>query len=244
MLKSNDWSVLSLISDGDTWFRDRHIYAYFDRLVDDGFFEDFEKVIFYGAGPSGYAAASFSVAAPGATVIAVQPQATLDPRVAEWDDRFRPHRRISFTDRYGYAPDMLDAANHAFVFYDPEVMLDAMHAALFTRANVTKLRMRDMGDALQGDLIAMGLLPEIFDMAALGDFSDAEFAKLYRARRSHPAYLRNLMAKLARDERDGLNILLCKNVVSRMNAPRFRRKLDQLLAAQDPEQTPPPPAIL
>jgi hypothetical protein len=43
--------------------------------VDDGFFDEFEQVIFYGSGSSGYAAAAFSVAAPGATVIAVQPQA-------------------------------------------------------------------------------------------------------------------------------------------------------------------------
>ena len=41
----------------------------------------------------------------------MQPQATLDPRVAEWDDRFLHMRRTDFTDRYGYAPDMLDAAS-------------------------------------------------------------------------------------------------------------------------------------
>ncbi|MEO0654171.1 MAG: phosphoadenosine phosphosulfate reductase, partial [Pseudomonadota bacterium] len=80
-------SLLSLIAKGPTWFRDPAVYAYFDRLVDDAFFEDFDRIIFYGAGMCGYAAAAFSVAAPGATVIAVAPQATLDPAVALWDDR-------------------------------------------------------------------------------------------------------------------------------------------------------------
>ena len=38
LFKENGWSHLSIISDGDTWFRDPKVYAYFDRLVDDGFF--------------------------------------------------------------------------------------------------------------------------------------------------------------------------------------------------------------
>ena len=108
-----------MVAEGQSWFRDPAVFAYFDRLVDDGFFDEFERVIFYGAGPCGYAAAAYSVAAPGATVVAVQPQATLDPRMTEWDDRFVEMRRTSFTDRYGYAPDMLDAADQAFVLYDP-----------------------------------------------------------------------------------------------------------------------------
>ena len=68
MVKALGWSHLALMSEGDTWFRDRHVYGFFDRLSDDGFFEDFQQVIFYGAGACGYAAAAFSVAAPGATV--------------------------------------------------------------------------------------------------------------------------------------------------------------------------------
>jgi hypothetical protein len=148
------WSHLALISDGDTWFRDRAVYGYFDRLVDDGFFEEFDRVIYYGAGPCGYAAAAFSVAAPGARVLAVQPQATLDARLTEWDDRFVHMRRTSFSDRYGYAPDMLDAADHAFILYDPYEALDAMHATLFEAPNVTRLRLRNMGGAFGYTLIA------------------------------------------------------------------------------------------
>ena len=65
-------------------------------------------------------------------------------------------RRLDFTSRYGYAPDMLDAAGKAFVLYDPMDRLDAMHAALFARPNVTLLRLRHMGAALQGALLRMG----------------------------------------------------------------------------------------
>ena len=34
------------------------------------------------------------------------------------------------TSRYGYAPDMLDAAHRGWVLYDPRERLDAMHSAL------------------------------------------------------------------------------------------------------------------
>lgn len=228
LARSLGWSHLGVISDGDTWFRDPEIYAFFDRLIDEGFFEEFDNVVFYGAGPCGYAAAAFSVAAPGATVVAVQPQATLDPRVTEWDDRFLEQRRLCFTDRFGYAPDMLDAAAQAFVLYDPQQTLDAMHAALFTRPNVTKLRMANMGGALQSQLLSMEILFPILQGAGEGTLDSTSFAELYRARRNHPPYLRGLIAKMDVAERPWLATMICRNVVSRMNAPRIKRRLEAL----------------
>ncbi|ASM72619.1 MULTISPECIES: phosphoadenosine phosphosulfate reductase [Roseobacteraceae] len=228
MVRDHGWSHLCIGSDGDTWFRDEALYAYFDRLVDDGFFDEFETVVFYGAGPCGYAAAAYSVASPGATVLTIQPQATLDVRVTEWDDRFSDMRRTDFTRRYGYAPDMLDAAARAFVIYDPRESLDAMHAALFTRANVQKLRTRHMGDAIQTNMIEMDVLKPLLEQAATGALNDASFATLWRARRAYPPYLRNLLSSLEIDNRVQLIHSLCKNVTGRMNAPRFARKLKEL----------------
>ncbi|MGL6212002.1 MAG: hypothetical protein ACRC14_19420, partial [Paracoccaceae bacterium] len=91
------WSSLTLLADGETWFRDPAVYGYFDRLVDDAFFEDFDRVLFYGAGMGGYAAAAFSVTAPGATVLLINPRATLDPNAARWDQRHLGARKLDFT---------------------------------------------------------------------------------------------------------------------------------------------------
>ncbi|MCV2890630.1 phosphoadenosine phosphosulfate reductase [Ruegeria aquimaris] len=241
LVKSKGWSHLCIISEGDTWFRDPKVYGFFDRLIDDGFFEDFNRVVFYGAGPCGYAAAAFSVAAPGATVVAVQPQATLDARMTEWDDRFTEMRRVSFTDRYGYAPDMLDAADHAFVLYDPAETLDAMHATLFQRSNVTRLRMRYMGAELQARLLDMSLLYRILILAGSGKLNSRSFFQLYRARRSYPRYLKGLVAVLDRQNRPYLNMVVCRNVIARMPARRFRRRLEELEEdARAGKFTPPP----
>jgi hypothetical protein len=241
MVKAQGWSHLCVISDGDTWFRDNRIYGFFDQLIDDGFFEEFDRVIFYGAGPCGYAAAAYSVASPGATVVAIQPQATLDPRITEWDERFVEMRRTSFTDRFGYAPDMLDAADQAFILYDPRQDLDAMHSALFERPNVTRLRLRNMGGTLQTRMIDMDILYRILSLAGAGKLTEKAFFKLYRARRDNVAYLRSLMSLLDAEERPYLNTLLCRNVTSRQRAPKFRRRLEALeQQAQDGDFRLPP----
>ncbi|MFC6638460.1 phosphoadenosine phosphosulfate reductase [Sulfitobacter sp. JBTF-M27] len=232
MIKDHGWSHLCLASNGDTWFRDPAVYSYFDRLVDDGFFDEFDNVIFYGAGPCGYAAAAYSVSAPGAYVVAIQPQATLDPRLTEWDDRFTDMRIQDFTSRYGYAPEMLDAAEHAYVLYDPREQLDAMHAALFTRPNVTKLRMRFMGNALQTDLLEMDTWAPLIKAAGEGALTEEAFAQLYRARRDYRPYLRNLLDALEADEREPLIEALCANVTSRMRARRFAFRLKELRQAK------------
>lgn len=233
MTASLGWSSLSVLAHRDTWFRDAKVFGFFDNLQDDGFFDDFENIVFYGAGPCGYAAAALSVSAPGARVVLLQPQATLDPRVTEWDERFAELRRMDFTSRYGYAPDMLEAATQAYVLYDPRERLDAMHAALFERSNVTRFRMPFMGSALQSELMALDLLPSLIHAAAEDRLTTLSFAQMMRARRDHPPYLRKLLARLDADERKELARILCENVVGRMHAPRFRRRLAELEAEDD-----------
>ncbi|MBE0452479.1 MAG: phosphoadenosine phosphosulfate reductase [Roseovarius sp.] len=226
MIEALGWSHLCLLSEGDTWFRDGRVYGYFDRLIDDGFFDGFDEVIFYGAGACGYAAAAFSVATPGAKVLALRPQATLDPRVTEWDDRYIAMRRTSFTDRYGYAPDMLDAAERAVVVYDPEVELDAMHAALFNRGNVLRFRTRYLGYEIEERLARMGIIARILAQLSAGKLSTLSLARLWRARRDDTPYLFNLLRRLMADQRDLLIVQHCRNVLERrQGGPRFRKAL-------------------
>ena len=224
------WSHLCLIVEGETWFRDPAVYRYFDRLVDDAFFEDFDQVVFYGAGMCGYAATAFCVTAPGATVVAIQPQATLDPRVTEWDTRFSTHRRLNFNDRYGYAPDMIEGAGDVFVLYDPDEQMDAMHAALFTKPFVTKLRCPHLGQYIELSLLQMDILPRLLARAGAGRLNAATFHRLYRARRSHGGYLRNLLVRLQDDDRALLSAYACRSVLARIAAPRIRRRMEQLEA--------------
>lgn len=224
------WSSLAVIAEGDTWFRDRAVFGYFDRLVDDAFFEDFDRVVFFGAGMAGYAAAAYSVTAPGATVIALAPQATLEPRIAGWDHRFPQMRRTAFSDRYGFAPDMLEGAGEAFVLYDPLEPLDAMHAALFRRPWVTALPCPTLGPNLGGMIAALGLTEPMLVAACEGRFNTTAFWRLYRVRRDSVRYLRMLAARTDAAGRPLLTALLARNAARRLAAPRFRNRLVQLEA--------------
>ena len=131
-IPEDGWSHLGIFAKNNSWFRHPKVYAYFDRLIDDGFFEEFDNILFFGADGGGYAACAYSVAAPGSRVLAIRPQATLDPRVTGFDQRFKAERRQDFQGRYGFAPAMIDAAREVSIAFDPLQRLDAVHAALFT----------------------------------------------------------------------------------------------------------------
>ncbi len=222
------WSHLSIIARRETWFRSRHVWRFFDRQIDSGFFEEFEHVVFYGAGMGGYAAAAFSVAAPGASVISVAPQATLSPERARWDTRFENSRSKDFTSRYGYAPDMVDAAQQAFIVFDPSETEDAMHAALFHGDHVHQvLHRRGGAGAVDADLRAMGVLDAVFDAVGADSLNTLTFHKALRARRHHTPWLRATMGRVLSMDRPLLTGLFARGALRLQDVPRFKKVLEQ-----------------
>lgn len=230
---SHGWSSLTLLADAEPdWFRSPAIYGYFDRLIDDGFYDDFDQVLFYGAGAAGYAAAAYSVAAPECRVLAIQPQATLDPALARWDSRFPQARRTDFTARFGYAPRMVETAAQVWVVHDPSVTEDAVHASLFNGANTTHLTCPYIGPQAERNLMAMDVLADLIEQAADGTLTPHSFANLWRMRHTHMPYLRTLFHRLdAADTHPRLLARLCRKVSAKGNRKMFSDKLAELTAA-------------
>ncbi|WP_283427139.1 phosphoadenosine phosphosulfate reductase [Shimia sagamensis] len=234
LVRELGWSHLCVLSDGDTWFRDPEVIAYFDRLSGDGFFDEFDEVVFYGAGSCGYAAAGYSIVATDAQVVAVRPQATLSPRFAGWDKRFPHSRKIAFDGPYGFAPDMAAMADRCFVIYDPTQDMDAIHAALFARENTELMPTPHLGATPEEDLLEMQVLYRVLVKAGAGTLSRTAFYKLYRARRAHVPYLDRLLREVSQKNRPFVTALLCANVARRLKEPRFLRHLNALV--QDADQ--------
>ncbi|GAA6207703.1 hypothetical protein NBRC116601_09960 [Cognatishimia sp. WU-CL00825] len=184
---------MCLMARQESWYRRPEIYAYFDRLADQGFFDGFEQVLFYGAGAAAYAAAVFSVSAPGASVLLLYPQATLNPRVVPWETRFPAATRYSFTDRYGYAPDMVEAAGAVYVLFDPHEPLDEKHAQLFDKSADLLLHMPYFGSHFEIDLQDMFLRDRLITKAASQTLTADIFTQLMRKRRQHRPYLQRLL---------------------------------------------------
>lgn len=228
------WSLLSLFSFKESWFRHHYVYEFFDRLVDEGFFDQFEKIIFHGGGGgASYAAAAYSVTAPGATVIALRPQATLDAELAGWDPRYKHVRRKNFNDRYGYAPEMIDAADKVFIAYDPIQRLDACHAALFRRPQVIALPCPLLGDDLDQAFDRMGIHDVIIKLAMDDMLDRRRFTRLLRARRYDPTYVRALVRRLIVTGHPRLALIVCEYMIRRGHKAFFIDKREELTPTED-----------
>lgn len=226
------WSSLTIIANEQSWYRDPAVFGFFDRLIDDAFFEDFDQVVFYGAGMGGYGAAAFSVAAPGCTVLALAPQATLDTAQAEWDRRFPAARRLDFSERFSYAPDMVEGCEHVFLLYDPIQQVDAVHTALFRGPHVSKLRARHIGRDPQAELARLGILRGLVDAACEGRLTPALFYRLWRKRRDNAHYLGRLIGRVQAQNKPA-RLLACLRIANRhVDHPQLKAALARAEAAQ------------
>lgn len=227
------WSLLGLMAHGWTWYRDEAVFDFFDALAEEGFFDRFDRVVFYGASMGGYAAATFAAAAPGATVIAISPQATLSRDIAPWETRYHRVWRRDFSpgSRYSYAPDGAATAERAYLFYDPAAPLDAMHAALFRSDPVVRYHCRRMGHRIASLWLGMGILKPVITACVEGRLESTDFYRALRKRRESPRYERELLEAVQARGRPDLVARTCRAVLARRRGPKFRRALNEAEAA-------------
>ncbi|WP_406870546.1 hypothetical protein ABEB22_13335 [Thioclava sp. 'Guangxiensis'] len=191
-IEKQGWSMLGAMAGGWTWYRDPWVFDEFDRLAAEGFFAQFERVVFYGASMGGYAAAAFSAACPGADVVVISPQSTVDKAVVPWETRYKTVWGQDFSGKYGDAAEASKAAARVSILYDPYEPLDAGHAARFDAPNVMKLRAPLLGHRLGSSLNQMGILTPIILKALEGSLRPQDFHMALRARRNFPRYQKEL----------------------------------------------------
>ncbi|UWQ20367.1 phosphoadenosine phosphosulfate reductase [Jannaschia sp. W003] len=219
------YATLTILADGRTWYRDPALEALFDELTDEGFFDEFDTVIFAGGGAEGYAASAYSVAAPGATVFAVQPLATLDRALTPWERRFRSAWALAWGPRYAYAPDLVGGAERVYVVSDPTETFDAMHASLFRGPHVMHLPATHAGPEIWQRLETIGILDRLVAGAESGALTPLRFAQLWRGRRRDRAWLGGMLRKLDRRGRPWLTGLFARYVADRHDSAPARRRL-------------------
>lgn len=230
------WSLLVLISETDGWFRAPALWQWLDARADEDFFENFDRVLFYGSGITSHAACVFSAAAPGARVLALSPIATLDPELAGWDNRWPEMRRSDFRSRYGYGPDMLRAAAQASLLYDPEIPEDAMHSALYRQTFVQRLKMPGAGRMPEKVFEESAVLPALLQAAMAGRLTAGLFARLWRARRRSATWLQGRAARAAGSEQPCREALVLGHALAlNPEQPRLLRRYQLLTERYDEE---------
>lgn len=230
LARKRNWATLDIMAEGRTWFRDDDLHDYFDELTDDGFFDDYDSIVFLGGGMGAYGAAAHSVAAPGATVFLMQPYATLDREIAPWERRFRSAWSLPFGPRYGNAAQMVDAAQRVYIITDPTEAADAMHASLFQGKHITRISATHAGADIQKRLEEMGILDRLLAGAEGGTLTPLRFAQLWRGRRQNSSWLMGLMRKTDRMDRPWLSALVAGHMVRKGAGPVARRRLNAALS--------------
>ncbi|MBN2631332.1 MAG: hypothetical protein JXR75_12440 [Rhodobacteraceae bacterium] len=214
-IEKQGWSMLGVMANGWTWYRDRWVWQQFDDLRDSGFFQRFKRVVFYGASMGGYAACAFVPACPGADVVAISPQSTLDKTLVPWETRYHTAWGRDFSGPYGDAAQACAAAGRVFLLYDPYESLDTGHADRFAGSNVVKLRTPLLGHRLGSSLQQMGILAPITLSALNGTLTEAEFYRTLRARKTFARYQRELFKRALDRGRPGLARKLGRWVLTR-----------------------------
>ena len=224
-IEKQGWSMLGVMANGWTWYRDPWVWQQFDDLRDTGFFKQFKRVVFYGASMGGYAACAFVAACPGADVVAISPQSTLDKTVVPWETRYSTAWGRDFSGPYGDAAKSSHAAGRVFLLYDPYEPLDSGHAERFEGANVTKLRTPLLGHRLGSSLQQMGVLAPITLAALNGTLTELEFYRTIRARKTFARYQRELFKRAVDRGRPDLARKLGRWVLTRGDNRYIRQGL-------------------
>ncbi|WP_281967280.1 glycosyltransferase family 2 protein [Roseovarius nanhaiticus] len=182
------YSHLGVMAHVSDWYRDADLIQRFEGLVAQGFFEGYERVVFAGVSMGGYASLVFSSLVPGAHVIAINPQSTLDPDLVPWETRYENGRRQDWTLPLGDGAALTHGAGRVNIFYDPHFELDQYHVDRFHGDNVRIFRCWFSNHKTAVFLRKIGALKPVMTHCIMDELTEAEFYDLYRARRNLPWY--------------------------------------------------------
>lgn len=228
--QSMDCSILGVMGVYRNWFRHDFVHDAFDRLRDSGFFNQFDEILFYGASMGGFGALTYARVVPGARVLAIAPQTTLDRRILPEDDRWGWTKKLDWDGPYADAAAQTETAEQIYLISDPYFEPDAVQVARLASNNVTYLRTPFMGHQLPNAFEVMGILRPILEAAASGSLNSDQFYKLFRVRRDLPRYQHDLLMEAERRNKINLAIRVCEYTLKKRKAGNIQGSLERLRA--------------
>ena len=144
-----EYSMLSILSVGRTWFRDASVEALLKTLADDGTFASYSQVLIIASGPDcSHAAARAAQYIPGAKVLLSRPVAAISTTHAPFETRFKDARRANPDSPLPLPPEALQSAAQTVILFDPTHPLEAAQAALFRAPGTSRVALPHAGTAL------------------------------------------------------------------------------------------------
>lgn len=174
------------------WYRGRDLHDFFRSDYLKSLVGQFDQVFLYGSSMGGFAAMAFAEAIPGASVIAFNPQSTLDPQLVPWESRYQEGRIQDWSGDFADARIGASKAKNVFVAYDPLFELDRKHVDRLDKANLIPFKMPLVGHVVAMYMSEVGVLSAFVEGAFSGTLSAHECNLLARNRRKTPRYYYSL----------------------------------------------------
>ena len=181
-------SHLGIMAHVSDWYRDEILQKRMQGLVDQGFFDDYERVVFAGVSMGGYAALAFSSLVKGSHVVSINPQTTLNPELVPWETRYENGRRQDWTLPLGDVAKLTGKSGRVNIFYDPYHELDQKHIDRLKGANLRIFKCWFSHHKTAVFLRKIDALKTVMNHAIFDELTEADFYRLYRARRNLPWY--------------------------------------------------------
>lgn len=147
-----NYSLLSLLCVGETWFHDPQVEAFLQRLAHEGFFSSFRQVLIVAASPDcSHAAARAARFVPGARVLLSRPVAA----------------NASSGTPFPAGPDALHGADEIAILFDPTQEELAAQVGHFKTPRTSKIALPYAGDSLDHAIASSeGVVPLTRHLAA------------------------------------------------------------------------------
>lgn len=192
--QDNGLAHLGVMAHVSDWYRDADLVARFKGMAEGGFFDGYDRVVFAGVSMGGYAAIAFASLVPGAHVISINPQSTLDTELVPWETRYESGRRQDWTLPLSDAATLTENLGRVNIFYDPYHELDQQHIDRFGGDNLRVFKCWFSNHKTAVFLRKIDALKPVMAHCIFDELTELDFYRLYRGRRNLPWYRGTLTA--------------------------------------------------
>ena len=230
------YSILGVQSHHKDWYRSSSPPEQIAALQEHGFFDRFTNIVFTGTSMGGFAALCFASLVPRAKVLAFSPQSTLNRDVAPFEERYPyPYRKFDWQ-----RPDYLDAAQHVgdissgYIFFDPKVPEDNLHAERLKSPSIAQVRIPYAGHTLIRVVIKAGAFEYLLSTYPATGQVDATFFRLMRNKRQNERWAKPCLAEITSRGDSRLTRGACKLLFKEYGYRFARRMQRQMIATGNP----------
>lgn len=204
LVLSQGWGCLGVMALRQDWFRSELVFAALEDLVQSKLLPAYKSFSLYGNSMGGYGALAFAKLFPDPIVVTFNPQTSLEPTVVPFERRFEHGRSLgSWDGDYVDGVAGSTGAEKVYVFYDPMVKEDKLHAVRLDRPNAVMVPCPWLTHPFMSMLASMQLLRPVAIKALAGNLTRDGFYRDFRRRRSSERYMYELLtAAVARNHVD------------------------------------------